>query len=277
MSLPPEPWVRRTTAADLSVIEAGQSNGQVTLLVHSLTDCADTWRPIARPWLRHRWVVALDLRGHGRSPRFTTAELASGPAEVMVDDVVELLQQLSATFGPVDMVGHSLGGVLALVAAVRCPELVRCFVLEDPAPAEGDWLPGFKEPFLAEQLRALDAFAAADPGEWPRPGERWSADELAPWHESKPLVDRGLILSGKVVPAGRLADLAEAVRVPTLILAADPSHLDQALPPVANPLVRVEKVGGAGHCIHRDDPDGFHRLVAEWLDVQTEQHDEPVR
>ena len=144
-------------------------------------------------------------------------------------------------------------------------EAVRRLVLEDPAPAEGDWLPGFKEPFLAEQLRTLDAFAAADREEWPRPGERWAADELGPWYEAKPLVDRGLILSGKVVPKGRLADFTDGIRVPTLILAADPSHLEQTVPSAANPLVRIEKVNRAGHCIHRDDPAEFHRLVAGWL------------
>lgn len=143
-------------------------------------------------------------------------------------------------------------------------------MLEDPAPADGDWLPGVKEPFLDEQIRLLDAFATGDPALWPAPGERWSAEELSPWLDAAPLVDRALITSGRVTPNGRLAGLVDALRVPTLILLADPSHLDEMLPPVKNLHVSVEIVTGAGHCIHRDEPHEFRRRLSAWLDGSSE-------
>ena len=142
------------------------------LLLHGLTESADTWRPIAQPWLLERWVVAVDLRGHGQPPRFSDPDLAADPAQVMVNDVVRLAQELSSKRGPVDVVGHSLGGFLALAATLESPASVRRLVLEDPAPADGDWLPGTKEPFLREQIRMLDAFETGDPALRPPPVDR---------------------------------------------------------------------------------------------------------
>ena len=259
-------WVRRTDSTGLSTIEAGRPDGPAMLLLHGLTESADTWRPIAQPWLLERWVVAVDLRGHGQPPRFSDPDLAADPAQVMVNDVVRLAQELSSKRGPVDVVGHSLGGFLALAATLESPASVRRLVLEDPAPADGDWLPGTKEPFLREQIRMLDAFETGDPALRPPPGDRWSPQELRRWLDAKPLVDRGLITSGHVTSSGRLPEMVDALQAPTLILLADPSHLDEMLPAVTNPLGSVEVVTGAGHCIHRDEPAQFHRRPSTWFD-----------
>jgi len=239
------------------------------LLLHGLTDAADTWAPIAEPWSHEHRVVAVDLRGHGQSPRLTDAELASNAAEVMTEDVVQLVQRVATDRGPLTVLGQSLGAVLALEAATRSPISIRALVLEDHAPAEGDWGPGVKQPFLDEQIRMLDAFEAVDLALRPTLSPRWSAAEIERCLAAKPLVDRRLIISGNITPPGRLADLVDALEVPTLILVADPSHLDDILPPPSNPLVRLEKIPGAGHCIHRDEPAQFHHLVDGWLGQQT--------
>src|ERR1035438_7321511 len=55
-----------------------------------------------------------NLRGHGQSPRFTEDQLATAP-EVLLADVLTVVD---AQLGPVALVGHSLGGLLALRAAV---------------------------------------------------------------------------------------------------------------------------------------------------------------
>lgn len=259
-------WVRRTDVdTGLSVVEAGSPQAPVMLLVHGLTDSAETWAPIASPWLGKYRAVAVDLRGHGLSPRFTDAELADNAAQVMAQDVVLLVERLASSHGPVHVLGQSLGAVLALVAAVRTPSSVNALLLEDPAPADGDWGPGIKQPFLDQQIEMLDAFESTDSALRPILSPRWSLAEIERCLEARLLADRRFITAGHVTPTGRLIDLIDALKVPTLVLVADPSHLDEILPPPSNPLVTVRRVAGAGHCIHRDEPDQFRHLIDGWL------------
>jgi len=49
--------------------------------------------------------------------------------EDFTEDTVEFVRQLNA---PAVLVGHSIGGVIALMAAARCPEKVKALIIEDP-------------------------------------------------------------------------------------------------------------------------------------------------
>jgi pimeloyl-ACP methyl ester carboxylesterase len=71
-----------------------------------------------------RQLVAVNLRGHGRSDWPGTYSI-----QVFADDISTALASLGD--GPVDLVGHSLGGLVACKVAVAHPDLVRRLVLED--------------------------------------------------------------------------------------------------------------------------------------------------
>jgi pimeloyl-ACP methyl ester carboxylesterase len=80
------------------------------------------------PSLARRWrVFALDLRGNGRSG------WAPGRyrLEDFTEDTVAFIRQLDK---PVVLVGHSLGGAVALMAAALCPEKVKALIIEDTPP-----------------------------------------------------------------------------------------------------------------------------------------------
>lgn len=77
------------------------------------------------PSLGRRWrVLALDLRGNGRSG------WAPGAYHLkdFTNDGVEFVARLDA---PAVLVGHSIGGVIALMVAARCPDKVKGLVIED--------------------------------------------------------------------------------------------------------------------------------------------------
>ncbi len=77
------------------------------------------------PSLSKRWhISALDLRGNGRSSWVADRYRL----EDFTEDTVEFLRQLKA---PAVLVGHSIGGVIALMAAARCPERVKALIIED--------------------------------------------------------------------------------------------------------------------------------------------------
>ena len=117
---------------DLTLHTSGRPVGEAPtlLLLHGLTDSGACWTEAVRHWGERFAILAVDHRGHGGSPRFTPAQLEGHPGDVMVEDTLHLLDQLPE---PPVVLGHSLGGAVALTAAVRRPELVRTLVLEDPA------------------------------------------------------------------------------------------------------------------------------------------------
>ena len=86
--------------------EGGQGGTRRLLLIHGLGANADVWRPLEKD-LDRRWLAA-DLRGHGRSSHQQPYGYAMYAA-----DVAELLQQGEE----VDIVGHSMGGVVGMALA----------------------------------------------------------------------------------------------------------------------------------------------------------------
>jgi pimeloyl-ACP methyl ester carboxylesterase len=122
----------------------------------------------------YRTVIGIDQRGHGHSP--------DGPwplsYQMMADDTAAIIKQLG--LGPVDIVGHSDGGNLALLLARDHPQLVRRLVISGAnlrsglSPEEVQRRSQWKPEQLAEKLRTL-------------------ADSLPPWFRTD---------YGKVSPDG---------------------------------------------------------------------------
>jgi pimeloyl-ACP methyl ester carboxylesterase len=102
-------------------IHAG--SGPALLLLHGIGDCSDTWREII-PWLAQNYtVIAPDLLGHGRSdkPRgdYSVAAYANG-----MRDLISVLDVQRVT-----VVGHSLGGGVAMQFAYQYPDRCERLVL----------------------------------------------------------------------------------------------------------------------------------------------------
>jgi len=97
------------------------------LALHGVRNHGGRYRRLAADALGDARVIAPDLRGHGRSgwePPWTR--------ETHVADVLETLDALGVT-GPVDVIGHSFGGLIACATAAAAPDRVRSLILLDPA------------------------------------------------------------------------------------------------------------------------------------------------
>ncbi len=205
-------------------------------------------------------MIAPDLRGHGQSPRFTEAELAQAP-EVMLADVVQILDGQSDR---VVLIGHSLGGLLALRAAAARPDQVVALILEDPVRPDGSPTPG--PGFVADVEQFLDSMSDL-PGQMQRMAREttWSRAEIQAWAHSKTLVDRAYVHRGLRLGNSAWEQLFNALRVPTLLLVPPGSPMAPRPDDLHNDLVRTVVVPGAGHCVRRDQPDQYHHALDAFL------------
>ncbi|MEW1955035.1 alpha/beta hydrolase [Terrabacter sp. NPDC080008] len=201
------------------------------LLVHATGESSADWEQVAPGLATDRLVVAVDLRGHGSSPRAGSYALTE-----LAGDVEAVAAGLAAEHGrPADVVGHSLGGLVACIVASRRPELVHRLVLEDvpvPHPRE------------------------------PRPPTRPEGDLTFDW---------AAVLQVRVQiddPDPEWAQLVAGITAPTLVVWGGPSspmpaeHVAQMAETVADGrLVRID----AGHLVHASQPAAFTAAVRGFL------------
>jgi pimeloyl-ACP methyl ester carboxylesterase len=107
--------------ARLRYLVAGE--GEPLLLVHGLGGSAANWLALAPLLLPGRRLIVPDLPGHGGSDPLPAAASLTAYA----DSLAALLD------GPAAVVGHSLGGAIALRLAIRRPEVVSALVLAGAA------------------------------------------------------------------------------------------------------------------------------------------------
>jgi pimeloyl-ACP methyl ester carboxylesterase len=98
----------------------GQDGKPALLLVHGGLDHARNWDWVARSLRQHFHVYAMDLRGHGNSA-WGTGSSYSIPEHLL--DIATLIDVLGG--GPIDLIGHSLGGILVLLYAGVYPDRLR--------------------------------------------------------------------------------------------------------------------------------------------------------
>ena len=226
--------------------------------------------PLARQFDGERDTILLDLPGHG-GRREDLSDLSSW--------LVPLAQQLEGSGAPVDLLGWSLGGMLGLALADRCPEMVRRLILVDTTPkfvcGEG-WehgLPRGQVRVLARQLKrdmigTMKSFAALmtpleDDGDpvW----QAWSKECSHPEH----LPDlqgalAGLALLQELDLRPRLA----AIKAPVLVIHGE---RDRVTPVPAGkylaeqlPDVVWHMVPQAGHAPFYPSFDGLASVVKEF-------------
>jgi pimeloyl-ACP methyl ester carboxylesterase len=236
--------------------EAGE--GAPLILLHGLFGRSGNFGVVQRRMAKHGRVIALDLRNHGDSPHSDGMDYPT-----MAEDVHETLAARDAL--PATVLGHSMGGKVAMALALARPEDVAKLIVVDIAPVPSP--PRFRdiaaamqdmplpdglsraqaEAFLAPAVpdAALRSFLLQNLRFGPGAGWRIGLDEI---EAALPVIETWPNLAGRY--DGPV----------TFILGGKSNFVqDEDRPAVRAlfPHVRFVTLKNAGHWVHADDPAGF--------------------
>ena len=243
-----------------------EGEGPPILVLHGLFGSGTNWRSISRRLADRFSVYAVDLRNHGRSPHRPVMTYAS-----MAEDVTRLLQTLGLK--KTAIVGHSMGGKVAMTLALTNPSSVTRLCVADiaPAPSEGDHSP-YLTAMLNLTLDELERRADADrllAASISEPGLRAfllqnlvSSAEGYHWRLNLDTIKQSMDdLTGFSPP-----DPTHAFPGPTLFLRGERSSYvrDEHIPIIRSlfPNAAVTTIANAGHWLHAEQPEAFlHQLT----------------
>lgn len=239
-------------AVGLHVVrQPGDGTGPPAVVVHGTMDRSSSFGRVARQ-LGETALVRYDRRGYGRSVDAGVATL-----DEHVDDLVALLDE-----EPAALFGHSLGGVIALIAASRRPDLVTAVLsYETPTPWT-EWWPARRRPApraAGDPADEAEQFMRRTVGDdiWERLPARTRADRRA---------EGGALRSDLAGMAdGRAPFDPAAITVPVISATGDQTtwwHRRAAEELAASlPAGELEVVEGAGHGVHLTHPAATADLV----------------
>ncbi|MFJ5829302.1 alpha/beta fold hydrolase [Streptomyces sp. NPDC093089] len=229
--------------------------GPLRVFVHGLgcTAASDFAHIAAAPGLGGGRAMLVDLLGHGLSDRPADFDYRM---ESQAAAVAAVLDHLGVT--GVDLVGHSMGGAVAILLAASRPDLVARLVVAEPNLYAGGG--AFSSPVAAqdEDTFVTTGFArmVAAVGRADYAARLRLADPLAVHRSAVALVE------GSVPAPG---DLLPGLAVPRLYVVGEASLPDADAASMAARGVPVVEIPGAGHNLMLDNPDGFVAALADFL------------
>jgi pimeloyl-ACP methyl ester carboxylesterase len=250
---------------ELSTLTFGPEDGDPVILLHGLVsgNMATWYTSIAIPLAASSRVVLYDLRGHGNS----SLPQHGFDLDSHVQDLLAVLNHCLVEHQPVDLVGHSMGALIALRFALRYPELVRRLVLVDaPMPAK-QW--------VAPSLVAAE-----------------SSSVLAQWINEQPYLTNEVRGRRRDRIHKRLESLLFGTSIVADVLAMD-AESDEALQEYTQPVLliygRESPCLAAGHHLHEilpnaelsllncghyvpvEAPDALRQVLEQYLNKKTQR------
>jgi len=238
------------------------------VLCHGATDWGLCWTLLARDLQGDYDVIMPDARGHGLSEAPRDGNYGS---DAHPDHLAGLIRALG--LGRALVGGHSMGARSAFYLAAYYPDLVRAVFLEDPpfavvpdtSPAGQEAAERRRRNMIEERELSRDEAIAR----CRKSNPKWSDEELALWAECRRYVSADFASAARTEARVPWREAMAGLRCPVLLLAPEhgltkPEHVEEMR--ALLPSLRVATIPGTGHCIRRDSPAEYLRIVREFLD-----------
>ena len=242
--------------------------GRPVVILHGLLGSADNWRSMSRRLGAHYQVFAVDLRNHGRSPHTDILDY-----DVMAADVREFMEQQALR--RIMLLGHSMGGKVAMQFAVEHSQQVDRLIVVDIAPKAYEP----SQRYLLKAMRSLDlsrykSFADVDAALAPEVSSeslrQFLIKNLARnengrlcWKMHLEAIDRNYDKLLRGLAAER------SFNKPTLFIRGGRSNYieddDALLIRQMFPQAEIVTLPEAGHWVHVDLPEEFCQTVVNFL------------
>ncbi len=237
--------------------------------MHGLFGSGDNWRTIAKNLEADYQCIVVDMRNHGRSPHDVEMNF-----KVMAEDIHELMTVLD--IDKTSVIGHSMGGKVAMVFALSYPALVEKLIVADIAPKQ----------YPPHHTAVIEAIEAIAPDQLK---DRAEAEDilsryLGPDQSTIQFLMKNLTrLQGAgfewkanmpviISSYPRLVEEVKSVSSfngPALFISGGKSRyiLEEDLIEIRHlfPYARIETIADAGHWVHAEAPDSFTKAVKSFL------------
>jgi pimeloyl-ACP methyl ester carboxylesterase len=246
--------------------DLGGAGAPPVVLLHGLLGSSRNWQTVGRELAATRRVFALDLRNHGQSPHDPDV---SYPA--LAADVTAWLD--AQGLGAAELIGHSMGGKVAMLIACREPARVARLVVVDIAPRDYDG-PTHRAEF--QGMNALDLGALQSRAQAERELEAFVPDwamrkflttnlDRSPEGGWKWIVNLPALTAGLTAIEGNALAAPDRFGGPTLFIAGGSSGYvrpaDRDLIRGHFPGARFETIAGSGHNPHIEAREAFVAAV----------------
>lgn len=245
-------------------------NGAPVIMIHGLLGMSDNFIPVAKKLAEQYRVILPDLRNHGNSPHSEDFDL-----NVLTEDIIGLYHKLN--FNSAVIMGHSLGGRVAISSALKHPELFSRLIVEDMAPRKYS---GNKS--INNLLKVMSRFDLKNKRSINEIDE--SLKQVIPDARNRQLVLKNIARIGEgayewkinlEVITRKVESLMAPVfedmifSKPTLFIKGGLSNLispdDYKIIYKFFPAAKIEIIPNAGHWVHADEPQLFMEKVIAFL------------
>lgn len=251
----------------LNYTEYGQ--GRPIIILHGLFGSIRNWQGIARSLAENHHVVTPDLRNHGQSPH--TDSMAY---EEMADDVIALADQLK--LNDIILMGHSMGGKVAMTTTLKYPERFSALIVADIAPV--NYKHGFIElvsAMNALELNKLKSRKDAETELLKTTNEIGvvqfilqnliRVDEKFSWRINLKQITKSLSSISQFPDSFK----ASPCRLPSLFLGGSESNYIRSIHNASIyehfPAAEITMIEGAGHWLHAEKPNEFLKEVNSFI------------